>query len=58
MEKNRDVLPIFFAVDNNYAPFLSVVIESIKANSSMDYIYKSDLNICYQYINSTSTIKR
>lgn len=37
---NKKIIPIFFAVDNNYAPFLSVVIESIKANSSMDYIYK------------------
>ena len=32
-------IPIFFAVDNNYAPNLSVVIESIKENSSLDYIY-------------------
>ena len=33
-------IPIFFAVDNNYAPFLSVVIESIKENSSKEYKYQ------------------
>ena len=47
-------IPIFFAVDNNYAPNLSVVIESIKENSSLDYIYDIYVlneNISTDYIN-------
>lgn len=46
-------IPIFFAVDNNYAPFLSVVIESIIENSSKDYKYQlfvlnNDISIEYK----------
>lgn len=47
-------IPIFFAVDNNYAPNLSVVIESIKENSSKDYdydIYVLNENISLDYMN-------
>ena len=47
-------IPIFFAVDNNYAPNLSVVIESIKENSSKEYeydIYVLNENISIDYMN-------
>lgn len=50
----EQIIPIFFAVDNNYAPFLSVVLESIKANSSKDYqydIYVLNNDISEEYIN-------
>lgn len=46
-------IPIFFAVDNNYVPNLSVVIESIIENSSKDYIYDIHVlneNISLEYI--------
>ena len=39
MEKNRDVLPIFFAVDDGYIPFLAVSLESLVANSSEEHYY-------------------
>lgn len=38
---NKDsVIPIFFAIDNNYVPFLAVALESIQANCSKDYQYE------------------
>lgn len=36
MNKN---IPIFFATDNGYIPFLAVALESIKQNASKDYKY-------------------
>lgn len=33
-------IPIFFTIDNSYAPYISVAIKSIIANSSKDYNYK------------------
>jgi len=33
-------IPIFFAIDNSYIPFVSVAIKSISENSSKDYDYK------------------
>lgn len=37
--KNK-VIPIFFATDDNYAPYLSVAICSLLENASKDYFYK------------------
>ncbi len=37
--ENQKVIPVFFSSDDNYAPFLSVAIESIKKNSSDKYLY-------------------
>lgn len=34
------IVPIFFAVDDNYAPFLSVALLSMMDNASLDYEYK------------------
>lgn len=39
-EKSRKEIPVFFATDDNYAPFLSVSLTSMLANSSKDYIYR------------------
>lgn len=39
MEQKKEI-PIFFTIDNSYAPYISVAIKSIIANSSKDYNYK------------------
>ena len=39
MENNLEVIPIFFAVDDGYIPFLSVALESLIDNSSKNYYY-------------------
>ena len=39
MEKRKEI-PIFFTIDNKYAPYVSTAILSIKENSSKDYDYK------------------
>lgn len=35
----RETIPIFFAIDDNYAPFLFVAIQSIVEQASKDYDY-------------------
>ncbi len=37
---NKKEIPIVFAVDDNYAPFLCVTLRSIMDNASTDYYYK------------------
>lgn len=39
MEQNKQVLPIFFAVDDGYMPFLAVTLQSLVDNSSEEYYY-------------------
>lgn len=39
MENNLEVIPIFFAVDDGYIPFLAVALESLIQNSSNHYYY-------------------
>ena len=39
MENNLDVIPIFFAIDDGYIPFLAVALESLIENSSKQYYY-------------------
>ena len=36
----RKVIPVFFASDDNYAPFLEVAMRSVKKNASKNYVYK------------------
>lgn len=36
---HSSVIPVFFAVDDNYAPFLGVAIHSLLQNASKNYIY-------------------
>ncbi len=36
----KQIIPIFFATDENYAPYLSVTLESMLANASKDCFYK------------------
>ncbi len=37
----KGTIPIFFATDDNYLPFLAVTLQSIYDNSSRDYAYKA-----------------
>ena len=37
---NKKEIPLVFAVDDNYAPFLCVALRSIMDNASVDYFYK------------------
>ena len=39
-EQIGGVIPLFFATDNNYLPFLAITLQSIKENSSRAYEYK------------------
>ena len=39
MENNLKVIPIFFAVDDGYVPFLAIALESLIRNSSKNYYY-------------------
>ena len=34
---NKKIIPIFFATDNHYVPFLAVSIKSLLDNASRDY---------------------
>ncbi len=36
----QKVIPIFFASDNNYAPYLAVTLKSLLVNASKEYFYK------------------
>ena len=49
MENNLNVIPVFFAVDDGYVPFLAVALESLIENSSKNYYYSIKVlytNIC------------
>ena len=48
MENNLPVIPIFFAVDDGYIPFLAVTLESLIANSSENFYYS--IKILYTHI--------
>lgn len=37
--KKLEIIPIFFAIDNNYTPFLTVALQSLIDNSSKNYYY-------------------
>ena len=37
---SKPEVPIFFATDDNYAPFLAVTFKSILDNASKDFSYK------------------
>lgn len=36
----KETIPVFFAVDDNYAPLLGVAIRSLLANANADYFYR------------------
>lgn len=37
---NKQEIPIFFAIDDNYAPFFAVALTSLLDNASKDFFYK------------------
>ena len=39
MENNLEVIPIFFAVDDGYIPFLAVALESMIEHASKNFYY-------------------
>ena len=39
MEKYQEIIPIFFAVDDKYVPFLAVTVQSLVNNASSEYYY-------------------
>lgn len=39
-KEKKGVVPIFFATDDNYLPYLAVTLQSMYENSSRDYDYK------------------
>ena len=49
MENNLEVIPIFFAVDDGYMPYLAVALESLIDNASKNYYYS--IKILYTNIN-------
>lgn len=48
-------IPIFFTIDNGYAPYISVAIQSIIENASNEYNYK--LIVLYQELNEENVQK-
>lgn len=55
MENNKAVIPIFFTVDDNYTPYLAVVLSSIIDNCSKDYHYV--IKVLYTNISETNKKK-
>ncbi len=46
MKRNEQIIPIFFTIDNSYAPYLSVAIASLADHASRLYHYR--IHIVYQ----------
>ena len=55
MENNLEVIPIFFAIDDGYMPFLAVALESLIENSSKKYYYS--IKILYTNISEENKKK-
>ncbi len=55
MENNLEVIPIFFAIDDGYMPFLAVTLESLIENSSKKYYYS--IKILYTNISEENKKK-
>ena len=39
MQNNKPIIPIFFASDDNYVPFLAVTLQSLEQNADSNYHY-------------------
>ena len=55
MENNLEVIPIFFAIDDGYMPFLAVALESLIHNASKNYYYS--IKILYTNIDEENKRK-
>ncbi|WP_334160277.1 hypothetical protein [Muricomes intestini] len=40
MKKSREIIPVFFTIDDDYAPLLGVALFSMLKNASKVYQYK------------------
>ena len=38
-QNNKPIIPIFFASDDNYVPFLAVTLQSLEQNADTNYHY-------------------
>ncbi|QAT42779.1 glycosyltransferase family 8 protein [Aminipila luticellarii] len=52
MNEKHERIPIFFAIDDGYAPFLSVALASIIQNASREYMYK--ITVLHQNLSKTN----
>ena len=41
MKKQNECIPIFFSIDDNYAPYLGVALLSIIQNASKEFNYRA-----------------
>lgn len=55
MNNNTNIIPIFFAVDDGYIPFLAVTLKSMLSNASNNYNY--DIKILYTSISDENKTK-
>lgn len=55
MNNNKELVPIFFSVDDNYIPYLAVALKSIIENASKKYNYRAI--ILYQDVNESNINK-
>ena len=55
MENNLEVIPIFFAVDDGYVPFLAITLQSMTENASKKYYYS--IKILYTNISEVNKKK-
>ena len=53
MKNNKQIIPIFFAVDDEYIPFLAVALQSLIENSSKENEYV--IKILYTNISEENT---
>ena len=51
-QTTKEIIPIFFAVDDKYAPYLCVALNSLKAHASQKYEY--DVNILIEELSDES----
>ncbi len=56
MTQEKPIIPIFFTIDNGYAPCLGVALASMKANVSRDYYYW--IHIFHQELLAENIAKR
>ena len=55
MANKLEIIPIFFAVDDEYVPFLAVTLESMLENASKEYVY--ELKVLYTNMSEENKIK-
>lgn len=55
MKSIQNLIPIFFAVDNTYAPYLSVAIDSLAQNASKEFDYR--IHIIHQELSELNKLR-